>query len=93
MALCNFLGQGAAAIKREKHANFINRLIPYKIEIANIDDRGELPGYNKELNQAKTLGWLNDIVEWRGKWKIYKKREKENNRVAASWGESQDNGW
>lgn len=74
MALCNFLGQGAAAIKREKHVNFINRIISYKLEIANIDDRGKLPVYNEskksksyELNQAKTLGWLNDTAEKRGK--------------------------
>lgn len=47
MEICNFLGQGAAAIKREKHGNFINRLIPYKIEIADIDDRGKLPVCNE----------------------------------------------
>lgn len=47
MAFDNFLGQRAAAIKREKHVNFINRIIFYKIEIANIDDCGKLPVYNK----------------------------------------------
>lgn len=67
--------------------NFINRIISYKLEIANIDDCGKLPVYNEskksesyELNQAKTLGWLNDTAEKRGKWNIYKERRRKNNK-------------
>lgn len=53
MVFYNFLGQRAAAIKREEHVNFINRIIFYKIEIANIDDSGKLPVY-KESKELKS---------------------------------------